>query len=77
MAYAAQQGNKQFMVVDGRHFPAYDMIIDHMSIFSPDGKRVAYAAATKLPQKTGMSLLPSEPVYKCFLVVDRAVLAAL
>jgi len=43
VAFIAQQGIKQFIVVDGQQGPGYD-ILGSAPVFSPDGKYVAYAA---------------------------------
>ncbi len=44
MAYVAQKGAKQMVVVDGEAGPEYDEIGKGTLIFSADGKRVAYGA---------------------------------
>ena len=44
VAYAAQQGDKCFVVVDGKPGPAYDGIGESSLVFSPDSQHVAYAA---------------------------------
>ena len=44
VAYAEKQGDKQFVVVDGKEGKAYDDIKIITLIFSPDSKQVAYAA---------------------------------
>jgi dipeptidyl aminopeptidase/acylaminoacyl peptidase len=44
VAYMAQEGNKQFVVVDGKEEKKYDGIGEGTLIFSPDSRRVAYVA---------------------------------
>ena len=45
-AYQArnEKGGRVFMVVDGKEGPQYDEIADTETVFSPDGKRLAYRA---------------------------------
>jgi len=44
VAYVSIEGNKQFVVVDGKEQKKYDGIGASTLIFSPDSKRMAYAA---------------------------------
>src|SRR5258708_1274838 len=44
LAYPAQVGGKQFVVVDGKGEKLYDAIVVGSLRFSPNGRRVAYAA---------------------------------
>ncbi|MDL5502050.1 MAG: hypothetical protein QSU88_02435, partial [Candidatus Methanoperedens sp.] len=44
IAYAAREGDKWFVVVDGKEGKRYDDILKHTPVFSPDSKRIAYAA---------------------------------
>jgi len=44
IAYAARDGDKWFVVVDGKEGNRYDDILKYTPVFSPDSKRVAYAA---------------------------------
>ena len=44
VAYAAQEGGKWFVVVDGKREKPYHGIVEGSPIFSPDSKRVAYSA---------------------------------
>ncbi|MBM4044027.1 MAG: hypothetical protein FJ279_02850 [Planctomycetes bacterium] len=46
VAYEVHEGDRRFVVVDGQPGPAYRYIKE--IVFSPDGKRVAYAAETGL-----------------------------
>jgi len=47
LAYGAQRGDKQFLVVDGAESKAFDPPVEHprplaRAVFSPDGGRIAY-----------------------------------
>jgi Tol biopolymer transport system component len=44
VAYAAQAGEKQFVVVDGYAGRAYDRVEEGSLCFSPDGQRLAFVA---------------------------------
>jgi hypothetical protein len=46
VAYVAKEGDKKFVVVDGKEEKKYDgiSIMEGTPIFSPDSKRVAYVA---------------------------------
>jgi len=44
IAFVAQKGDKQLVVVDGELGPEFDGIDRSSLVFSPDGKRIAYIA---------------------------------
>jgi sugar lactone lactonase YvrE len=44
LAYIAQSGKKQLVVVDGKEEKLYDSILEESLVFSPDGKHTAYIA---------------------------------
>jgi len=44
IAFVAQKGDKQLVVVDGELGPEFDGIDERSLVFSPDGKRMAYVA---------------------------------
>jgi len=44
LAYRAQEGDKQFVVVDGEEGKRYEDILKGTLIFSPDSEHLAYGA---------------------------------
>ncbi len=44
LAYAAQSGNKRFVVADGKEWKHYDGVGSQTLVFSPDSKKLAYVA---------------------------------
>jgi len=44
VAYAAERGKEQFVVVDGVESKGFESVLKRTPVFSPDNKRVLYAA---------------------------------